>query len=182
METEAYAARGLWDFSLTVYDRPGVAAACLALQDRHGLDVNLLLFCCWAASMERGLDPATLGAAETAVSAWRNQVVRPMRALRRRLKREIEGFPAGEVEALRGRLLEVELDGERLEQERLEAFLPVRAESVETGPVLALRALRLYFRLQGVDPDDVDDRDCLALLTGTFPGASPQSLSAVLSG
>jgi uncharacterized protein (TIGR02444 family) len=182
VETEAYAARGLWDFSLAVYDRPGVAAACLALQDRHGLDVNLLLFCCWASSMERALDPATLAAAEAAVSTWRNQVVRPMRALRRRLKREVEGFPAGEVEALRGRLLEAELEAERLEQGRIEGFLPAPAATAETGPALALRALRLYFRLQGVDPDDVDDRDCLALLTGTFPEASPQSLSAVFSG
>ncbi len=182
MENEAYAAGGFWDFSLAVYHRPGVADACLALQDRHGLDVNLLLFCCWAASMGRVLDRGTLGAAEAAVATWRNQVVRPMRSLRRRLKREVEGFPAGEVEALRGRLLEAELAAERLEQGRLEGFLPRPAETVETGPALGLRALRLYFRLQGVDPDDVDDRDCRALLAGTFPDASPQSLSAVFSG
>src|SRR5690606_2708503 len=128
-----------------------------ALQDRHGLDVNLLLFCCWATSMGRALDRGTLGAAAQAVSTWRNLVVRPMRALRRRLKREVEGFPADEVEALRGRLLEAELAAERLEQGRPEGFLPRPRETgpgeagtAETGPVLALRGLRLYFRLQGV--------------------------------
>lgn len=173
---------GLWDFSRQVYGRPGVEPACLALQDRHGVDVNLLLFCCWVATRGVTLDRQTLTAAEAAVAGWRNQVVRPIRALRRRLKRETEGFPAAAVAALRGQLLEAELQAERLEQQRLEAFLPAATESSESGPMLALRALRLYFRQEGVDPDDVDDRDCLALLAGSFPEASPQSLSAVLSG
>lgn len=32
-----------WDFSLEVYPREGVGAACLALQARHEIDVNVLL-------------------------------------------------------------------------------------------------------------------------------------------
>ena len=107
---------------------------------------------------------------------------RPLRALRRRLKRGIEAFPAAELEAMRKRLAELELEGERLEQGRLEGVAQSLAPGTESGPVLAVRALRLYFRQEGVNPDDVDDRDCLALLTGTFPDAPPQSLSAALSG
>lgn len=171
---------GLWPFSLAVYGRPGVAEACLSLQDRHGLDVNLLLFCCWAGSCGRALDQAGLAAAEMAVATWRNQVVRPLRALRRRMKREWAGFDSVEVEALRQRLKAAELEAERLEQSRLAALPPGR-ESDEPGPTLAVRALRLYFRLQGVDPDDVDDRDCLALLVGTFPELDPQRLGAALT-
>ncbi|HEY9550471.1 MAG TPA: TIGR02444 family protein, partial [Kiloniellaceae bacterium] len=45
-----------WQFSGAVYARRGVAEACLALQQRHGLDVNLLLFCAWAGSNGRRLD------------------------------------------------------------------------------------------------------------------------------
>ena len=171
-----------WAFSLEVYGRPGVAPACLALQDRHGLDVNLLLFCCWAASQGVTLDQRTLAAAEEAVAGWRNQVVKPLRGLRRRLKRDMEGFPAAETAALREKVKAVELDAERLEQTRLEQQLPPARETAESGPVLAVRALRLYFRLEGVDPDDVDDRDCQALLAGTFPEVSPQALSGALSG
>ncbi|HEX6103216.1 MAG TPA: TIGR02444 family protein, partial [Alphaproteobacteria bacterium] len=37
-----------WSFSVALYGRPGVAPACLALQDRFGCDVNLLLFAIWA--------------------------------------------------------------------------------------------------------------------------------------
>ena len=41
-----------WDFSLEIYAKPGVAQACLALQDECGADVNLLLFCCWAGPLD----------------------------------------------------------------------------------------------------------------------------------
>ena len=37
----------LWAFSLRHYARPGVKASCLALQDAHGLDVNVALACLW---------------------------------------------------------------------------------------------------------------------------------------
>ena len=40
-------AQSLWDFSVELYARPGVAAACLALQDRAGADVCLLLAALW---------------------------------------------------------------------------------------------------------------------------------------
>src|SRR4029077_986465 len=37
----------LWRFSLAFYALPGVARALIALQDRDGLDVNLMLFAMW---------------------------------------------------------------------------------------------------------------------------------------
>ena len=63
-----------WDFSLAVYHRPGVAQACLALQDRRGLDVNLLLFCCWAGSLGRRLEPQDIARLRRAVGDWQERV------------------------------------------------------------------------------------------------------------
>ena len=37
----------LWRFSLAFYARPSVAEALIALQDRGGCDVNLILFALW---------------------------------------------------------------------------------------------------------------------------------------
>ena len=37
----------LWRFSLAFYARPGVSEALIGLQDRAGLDVNLVLFALW---------------------------------------------------------------------------------------------------------------------------------------
>ncbi len=47
----------LWEFSLAHYRKPGVAAACLRLQDEHGFDVNVALACPWHEG--RGGSPLT---------------------------------------------------------------------------------------------------------------------------
>lgn len=44
---------GLWTFSQRFYDDPAVQQACLAVQDDHGGDVNLLLCLLWRAGMAR---------------------------------------------------------------------------------------------------------------------------------
>ena len=76
----------LWDFSQDLYGRPGVAEACLSLQDRRGLDVNILLFCCWAGMRGQALTVEALAACLDTVRPWQDQVVKPLRAVRRWLK------------------------------------------------------------------------------------------------
>ena len=41
-----------WEFSLAFYAPEPVGAACLSLQDRRGADVNILLLCCWLATLK----------------------------------------------------------------------------------------------------------------------------------
>ncbi|CAO3429664.1 TIGR02444 family protein [Azospirillum doebereinerae] len=131
-----------WDFSLAVYGRPGVPACCLALQDGRGIDVNLLLFAAWA-----GMDCATALSAEalervdSAVAAWRREVVQPLRAVRRRVK--------AEDEALYRRMKAVELEAERIQQDRLFAAggLVPRPGG---GPALA--AANMALLVPGGDP------------------------------
>src|SRR5262249_46833557 len=107
----------LWEFSLALYARPGVPEACLALQDRHGLDVNLVLASLWAATGGRGaLDGARIAALRDASQAWQEQVVAPLRGVRRRLK----GGPEREF---REQLKALELEAERIEQGLLAAAL-----------------------------------------------------------
>lgn len=104
-----------WEFSLAVYGRPGVPAACVALQDRHGLDVNVLLFAAWA-GMACGtlLSAERLAEVDSTIAGWRREVVRPLRAARRRVKTEDDAFYQ--------RLKAVELEAERIQQDRLFAF------------------------------------------------------------
>ena len=51
-----------WQFSLRFYRLPGVAEACIELQEQAGVDVNLLLFLLWQASLCRRLSPPMCGA------------------------------------------------------------------------------------------------------------------------
>ncbi|HZT88897.1 MAG TPA: TIGR02444 family protein [Stellaceae bacterium] len=123
------AAEAFWRFSVAFYERPAVAEALLALQDRDGRDVNLVLFALWLGVSGRGaLDAARLAAAEFAVAAFRVEIVEPLRRVRRRLKQDA----AADLRDLRRRLQEVELDAEKAAQRRLAATAP------EEGPIAPL--------------------------------------------
>lgn len=51
-----------WRFALSFYGRPHVPAACLTLQYRHGVDVNVLLFLLWAGHKGRAIEPSDVAA------------------------------------------------------------------------------------------------------------------------
>lgn len=111
-----------WRFSLALYARPGVAEALIALQDRAGRDVNLILFGLWlGATQGRTIDVAELEAAEAAIAPL-NAVTAELRERRRWLK----GTADGALQALRRRVLVLELAAERRIQHRLAATLADR--------------------------------------------------------
>ena len=59
-----------WRFSLVFYERPGVADALIALQDRGGFDVNLILFALWLGISGRGLLGGDTLAAKVLFHFW----------------------------------------------------------------------------------------------------------------
>lgn len=64
-------------FAEALYARPGVAAACLDLQDRRGFDVALLLHACWLGVRARALSPDQAAALVSVTVPWRFEIVRP---------------------------------------------------------------------------------------------------------
>jgi uncharacterized protein (TIGR02444 family) len=108
-----------WRFSLGFYRQPAVADACIRLQDEAGVDVNLLFYLLWHAALERRLSHADVAAIEARIAPWREQVVVPLRAIRRAIKVPPPVIEAGTVEAYRTRIKGLELEAERLQQEAL---------------------------------------------------------------
>jgi uncharacterized protein (TIGR02444 family) len=168
-----------WDYSLDLYRRPGVEDACLELQRRHGLDVNVLLLCCWLGARGVALDRAALERAELAVRAWQVEVVRPLRAVRQRLKAKLEdpdpvsvheGWP-DLAQALRRRALALEIDAERLEQLALARSTAGLPQGAAPGLSLAVHHLQLYWTF-----DERDRHALAALLAGGFPEADARAL------
>jgi uncharacterized protein (TIGR02444 family) len=129
---------GLWDWALTAYARPGVAAICLALQDGHDQNVPLLLAAAWAASEGRTLD---LDRAVAVARAWEADVVGPLRSARRGLKISQSPIPDSGREALRETVKAVELEAERLLLAALES-LAWPGEAAPLEPALAAVAAR----------------------------------------
>lgn len=145
-----------WDFSISLYAKPGVAPACLDLQERHGIDVNALMFCLWLGASGRGPVPrSALDAAFDAVAGWHEEIVRTLRPLRRRLKPGFEPLDPKLVQALRARIQKVEIDAEHVEQLALAASdaaqAPARAgRSADERAVHAAQHAAAYFaRVQG---------------------------------
>ena len=116
----------LWEFSLKLYAEPGVAASCLSLQNRHGFDVNLVLFCIWYGFLHGELTDDLLKTALETSDRWRETVVQPLRSLRTQLKRDLTEsayFSSSEISALRERIGTTELDAERIQQQELEKLI-----------------------------------------------------------
>jgi uncharacterized protein (TIGR02444 family) len=116
-------ASAFWRFSLHLHGRPGVAPACLALQDRHGADVNLVLLALWLGTQGHRLDAAAGARLARLARRWQDPLVAPLRQVRRGLKRRCRTttlpWPDA-VEDLRRRLADVELGLEQVEQLLLE--------------------------------------------------------------
>jgi len=121
-DAETKSGSPFWRFSLAFYRQPGVADACIALQEQAGVDVNLLLFLLWHAARRRAFTPAEVAALEEKIGAWRETTVVPLRAIRRALKSPPTLVVPSTAEAFRTRIKAIELEAERLQQEAMYAL------------------------------------------------------------
>lgn len=155
-------AGSFWAWSVEVYARPCVAAACLALQDRHGIDVNLLLLGLWLAVRGETVLPETATELASYAEAWQREVVRPLRGVRRALKHRQD---APVLVALRRKVAAVELEAERLEQFELERRVRGRAHQAPATPATAEATWR---RLIGATP--LETEATASIIAAVFGG------------
>lgn len=169
--------KALWDFAVSVYGSEDVSSACVVLQDLHGADVNVLLFAAWAgAECRQHLSMAQIEVIDQAISEWRVQIVRPLRAIRRQLKTGPWPAPEASGEAFRNKTKAVELQAERLQLESMEGLLPPLSQHVQdsTDPILSnLRAVFAYYA--GADADE----QSLVLLNPIWAAAARLAVSSV---
>jgi uncharacterized protein (TIGR02444 family) len=122
-----------WTFSVAAWKRPGVEATCLELQNVHGQCPALLLWRCWTLEEKRAVGPEQLTMAVAIARGWDSDVVRPLRAIRERLKRD------GAARAtVRRRILDAELEAEHALLDALEAVESPAAPRGESAPLQAL--------------------------------------------
>jgi uncharacterized protein (TIGR02444 family) len=168
-----------WRFSLAVYGRAGVDQACLALQERHGLDVNLLLLAVWGGQTGCALGRDDMAVLAGRVAEWQAQVVQPLRAVRVWLKTQ-QSAPAEAAADLREGVKQQELAGEQVEQALL--YDAVRDGTVgqpaSAGARLAMANLSAYFAWLSREPGVADAADLAQILTAAF-GESLRPLDAI---
>ncbi|GLQ06523.1 TIGR02444 family protein [Sneathiella chinensis] len=117
----------LWDYAVKLYSNEPVQQACLRLQDRFGLDVNLVLFSVWIAASGRGhFASGELEAGIAIGQQWQENVVMPLRALRRFLKRPPKEAGMRLSSDLRRVVSDSELYSERMELQMLHEIVGAR--------------------------------------------------------
>jgi len=127
-----------WDWALGIYAKPGVADACLELQDKEQQCTVYLLWAAWAS--DQGLVPCqdSLVTGQALASQWEREVLRPLRHARRHLKNAIEAMPGPAREALREQIKATEL---LAEQTLIEALAKLAGHAPSAPADTRLQAL-----------------------------------------
>lgn len=156
-------------FSSAFYGRPGVEHALLTLQDEHGLEVNLVLFCLFAAAQGYpAFDEEAFGVFGRIAGRWSQEAVSPLRRARRGLKTML---PDEAVADLREKVKALELEAEFAMQDALEAAL--REKGAPAGGAAgargtALRNLQTYLADKGMALGATRERLFQLLLDAAF--------------
>lgn len=172
-----------WDFSLEVYGKDGVPQACLVLQERHHIDVNVLLFCCWLGASGRGaMTEAETGNMVGAVDTWHETVVRELRAVRQRMKGGMPPAPIALSDPLRSRIAKIEVDCEHVEQLMLTEAVdrPANAETARDRRADdAIKNIGSYFNRLGVSVDGTDHEPMGIILGAAFSDLGQERLDTL---
>ena len=171
----------LWEFMIWSYKEPGVEKACLALQNKHNIDVNILLFCMWLAQRSVGSSNLAryLAGALKLSRDWQHKLVEPLRTCRTNMKDFIEGADmTGPHRAaatdLRERVKACEQDMEQLQTLALYALVAREGtdEGAHRAPAEqkddANNNLTVYFTATGVKLDPLGQAQVMRILTAVF--------------
>lgn len=136
----------LWDYSLQLYQQPGVEELCLELQERWGADVNILLWLCWLEREGLAINETRLYLAQARIAPWQTEVVLPLRRMRQHIKQHY-GTRDPAIEASRQAIKAAELNAEKAVQARLETLS--RTWLGSAGPAFVPQGanLAIYARL-----------------------------------
>lgn len=87
-DNEGFARADLWEYACKLYSRKGAEPLLLSLQDEHGADVLLLIASSWSYQNRVALDAGQWQSIASALAPWREQVIDPLRKIRRYLLQE----------------------------------------------------------------------------------------------
>jgi len=102
-----------WDWALKTYDKGRVSEICLELQDDHGQCVPLLLWAIWLGTKNLIVEVAMAETAANMARAWVEEVLIPVRGVRRRLKHSVRDMEDAPRLHVREQIKALELEVER---------------------------------------------------------------------
>ena len=114
---ESWPNNPFWDFSVDFYGREGVQERLIRLQESLKIDINVMLYCYWAAYIgEPILTESQIENAVMRVKVWQKETVLPLREVRNKLKQYSCMDYSVWFDEVRNKVIAAELEAERLEQ------------------------------------------------------------------
>ncbi len=146
-------------------------AACLHLQSRHDVDVPVVLFAAFVGAVQRqALTAAEVKAARDRVDPWHREVVRPLRAVRQRLKTGPAPAPDDNTALLRSRVQKIEIDAELIELDQLGALISELEPRPASGSTTDCAAMAIETAVAAYTDTELNDQDRRAI--DTIAGAA----------
>ncbi len=172
-----------WDFSVKIYQHSEVERVCLELQDNHGLSVVMLFYCVWVGVFRGKFEDDIYVKASTFSLSWDNEVVAPLREVRRWMKSsQDEQVISGAL--LREQIKAVELDAEHFQMNTLEGLYS-GAQEMSSGTEKQLSASIMNLTRYCADSNVIFDASLLKktsiLLAASIEGITIESASSALS-
>ena len=179
--------QNFWNYSVATYRKAGVAEACLYLQEQLGIDVNVLLYCCWYGCTRGTLDGPAMELVLSFAEPWAENVVRPLRAAITWMKAvgcDQPLVPGDECMALREEIKRAELKAENLQENRMQELTRGAGLQDREPPSQvrsALENLGRYFRHLSVDLDNESGLKLAHVVTAAVPGADLDTVTDLLN-
>ena len=148
-----------WNFAVRFYEQPGVAEACLMLQDRRGLDIVVMLFALFHFVTRRSaLSVEMIGRLDATVMSWRRDIVYPLRSVRRRLKAELGARAGDAADRLRKQVADAGVFAEQIELALLAVHEETAARCTADASAQVADVLRnvigFYTKMDDLGPEE----------------------------
>lgn len=110
---------------LELYAKPGIPAALLGLQDNYAIDVPFYLAVLHAVTTDHHVTAKAISALYAEIQEWREEVVIPLRDVRKTLKVHAWATRFENTGAFRETIISAELNAERIEVVVLGKLIPI---------------------------------------------------------
>ncbi len=156
------------------------------MQNDHGADVNMLLYCCWVGAAVGVFDDELFNRASEYSARWSENVVIPLREARTWMKHTgctVEPTPTEDCMQLREEVKSVEFAAEKMQQEALESLASVEKSRATTADQLisdVAANLKLYLETIGIQLSADVRRKVAEIVHAAFPGADEPAVSKAL--
>ena len=131
----------LWDYTVAIYRRSGIAAACLELQHSAHIDVPLFFCAGYASLTGRRFDKTALVWLCDICTPWQKDIVQPLRLIRTQLKQGHDVISRTTTEAFRTEIKSMELGAERIQIDLMQDLvtqLPMQKEACSIDQLTAV--------------------------------------------